>query len=476
MVTRARRNATDVMGAAVSHRGAQLRAARARPQVLLPLLTCALLAWTQASADVSVSTTVIHAGSLLSIPGSHPSSNQTIVVHGRKIIAIESGRRSPEQLRLAPGTRVVDLSSHFVLPGLIDCHVHLTLAPTPARMLKAVTETDAQRAITAAVHAQRTLAAGFTTVRDLGSSGRAIFAVRDRILDGSIPGPQVVAAGSAITPTGGHGDANGYTEEVGEVLISPGVCDGVDDCRHAVREAIKYGADVIKVTATGGVMSMIDLGLDQQLSDEELQVIVGTAHALGRKVAAHAHEKAGIDAALRAGVDSIEHGTFADAASAALFRTTHAYFVPTQLTIGTVQRIIEPSNGYAEVVQQKAQRILPRMQTVLHEMHRAGVRIAFGTDAGVLPHGQNAGEFQYLVKAGLTPMQALQAATVNAALLLGLQAHIGTVEVGKEADIIAVPGNPLDDVAVLMKPSFVMYDGIVYSAPTDAPTTADSVR
>jgi imidazolonepropionase-like amidohydrolase len=326
-----------------------------------------------------------------------------------------------------------------------------------------VTEDDADAALRGSVNARRTLEAGFTSVRDLGG-GPAVFALRDAIANGTIPGPRMLVAGFAISPTGGHGDrTNGYREDLfDEPGAFLGIADGPYEARKAVRAQVKRGADLIKLTATGGVLSNTNAGTEVQFKDDELAEIVSTAHMLGRRVAAHAHGTKGVNAALRAGVDSIDHGTFLDAESIELFKKTGAWYVPTVIAGKTVEEHAKQPGFYPPAVAEKARLVGPQIQDALRRAQAGGVRIAFGTDAGVFPHGENAREFGYMVEAGLTPMEALRAATVGAATLLGIEAEVGTLEVGKSADLIATRRNPLVDVTELMRVIFVMRRGNVY--------------
>jgi imidazolonepropionase-like amidohydrolase len=308
-----------------------------------------------------------------------------------------------------------------------------------------------------------TLKAGFTTVADLGGPGESMLALRSGVARGVVPGPRIIAAAGAISVHGGHGDANGMPRELALVLRSPGVCSGADDCARAVRERVRDGADIIKITATGGVLSQTAAGLGQQFTDEELKAIVQAAHSMGRKVTAHAHGVDGINSFLRAGGDSIEHGTYADAESAKLFKQNGAYLIPTLLAGDFVAREAGKPNSFLSAAQkQKALEAGPKMLDMLRRMHAAGVKVAFGTDTGVSAHGDNAQEFALMVKAGMTPLQTIQAATVNAADHFSLSAEIGSIAAGKSADIIAVGGDPLANVRELESVDFVMARGKVY--------------
>ena len=442
---------------------------RARPLLLLALLALAgttplLLAARGQDPAARPPRRQLHCGALLAVPGQAPLRERTLVVRGGKIEQVLEGWVQPGALNVpAEEAEVIDLRRAFVLPGLIDCHVHLTSEYSAKARLEAVELSDADRAVRGAGYARRTLLAGFTTVRDLGSSGDAAFALRDGIRQGFVPGPRILAAGESITPTGGHSDGTlGYREE----LFSPpgameGVGDGVPGCRQAVRAQVKRGADVIKVTATGGVLSTTAAGTGVQFHPDELEAIVSTARLLGRKVAAHAHGADGIKAALRAGVDSIEHGTYLDEEAIALFKERRAFLVPTIIAGKSVAEWAERPGFFPEPVVEKARAVGPIIQGAFGRAWKAGVRIAFGTDCGVSAHGQNARELGYMVEAGMPPMEALVAATVNAAELCGLP-DVGTLQPGKQADVIATAASPLDDVAALSTVVFVMREGEVY--------------
>ncbi len=424
------------------------------------------VAWAQNAEPPPERWTVLHCGALLAVPGEAPLRNTTVVVKHGRIDAVLSGLVEPATLPGVEGVEVdlIDLSDYFVLPGLIDAHTHMTAEYTADVRLRQLQQSDANVALQAVRYAQRTLEAGFTTVRSLGSSGDSAFALRDAIAQGIVPGPRMLVAGAAITPTGGHGDRTiGYREDL-FALPGPmqGIADGPDACRRAVRAQVKRGADLIKLTATGGVLSATAAGTEQQLFDDELEATVKTAHLLGRKVAAHAHGTRGINAALRAGVDSIEHGTFLDDDSIALFKQTGAYLVPTILAGETVAERAKLTGYFPPEVVEKALSVGPAIRLAFARAHAGGVRIAFGTDSGVSRHGENAREFGYMVAAGMSEMDAIVAATRSAAQLLGLAEEIGSVEPNKVADLIATSGNPLVDIGALERVVFVMREGVIY--------------
>ncbi len=406
---------------------------------------------------------VIHAGTLLDRPGRAPRRNATILVRGGRIEAVQDGFAE-----VPAGARLIDLKDRFVLPGLIDSHVHLDSDRAGVEgQLSGVTDNIALRAHEAAFNARKTLDAGFTTVRNLGSSDGITLGLRDAIARGWAIGPRIVDAGTSISATTGHMDPTlGYRDEFHAVLLQDGsTCDGADDCRRAVRRQIARGVDVIKIATTGGVNSRIGLGLGAQMFDDEVRAIVETAHLYGKKVAVHAHGADGINLALRAGADSIEHGTLIDDATLRLWRDSRAYYVPTLSTVnGYIERLRNNPNAYQGEVRQKIEWRIGITGQALRRAVPAGVRIAFGTDAGVSMHGRNADEFLLMVQHGMTPMSAIAAATVNAADLLGVTADAGTIEAGKVADIVAVRGDPLSDVGVLRNMSFVMARGRVHRA------------
>lgn len=417
----------------------------------------ALLATAQQPA--SPQETLIHAGRLLADPASgRVLTQQTILVRDGKIVSVSAGYANARS-----GQKVVDLKQSFVLPGLIDSHVHLASEQGPDSRLNGFLKTESDAAIDAAGFALKTLLAGFTTVADLGGPSESILALRSGVARGVVPGPRIISAAGAVSVHGGHGDANGMPADLVPHFRGSGVCSGADDCARATRERVRDGADIIKITATGGVLSQTAAGLGQQFTDAELAAIVQAAHAMGRKVTAHAHGADGINSFLKAGGDSIEHGTYANEESAALFKQTGAYLVPTLLAGDFVAReAAKPDTFLSPAQQQKALEAGPKMLDMARRMHAAGVKIAFGTDTGVSAHGDNAQEFALLVKAGMTPLQAIQAATVNAADHFGLSAEIGSIAPGKTADIIAVDGDPLGNVRELESVDFVMAKGKVY--------------
>jgi imidazolonepropionase-like amidohydrolase len=438
-----------------------MRLATAAVALATAIALCAT-AWPARSQQTPERWYVLHCGALLAVPGQAPLVKVSVIVKGERIQEVRNGFVEAKTIERPRDVKIetLDLREAFVLPGLIDAHVHITLEERPLNPRNDRTG-DADVAIRSLVVAENLLRAGFTTLRDLGSSGRAIFALRDAIRERVVVGPRLVVAGEPITPTGGHSDPR--LSMSGELMSAPGPAEGIADgpyeVRKAVRIQIERGADVIKVTATGGVLSASNAGTDQQLLDDELKEAVQVAHMLGRRVAAHAHGAAGIKAALRAGVDSIEHGTFLDDDAIGLFKQTGAFLVPAVMAGETVAERAKIAGYYPPAVQQKALEVGPRVKKALSSAHAAGVKIAFGTDSGVPDHGSNAREFVYMVQAGLSEMEAIRSATVGGAELLGLSREIGSVEPGKLADLVATQRNPLVDITELQRVVFVMKSG-----------------
>ena len=417
---------------------------------LFVFIALSLLAGT-AAADV----TLIHAGKLLAVPGKDPATNMTIIVEDDRITGIQSGFVEAE------GATVIDLRDKFVLPGLMDMHVHLQGQLGPKNDRDALKMSDQLMQMRSIHYAMNTLKAGFTTVRDVGSSSQEMYAMRDAINNGWIDGPRIIAAGG-VGITGGHADISGVSPDLMEMLTSPNVCDGPYDCRRATRNVIKYGADLIKITSTGGVMTERATGTGQQMEMDELREVVRAAERMGRKVASHAHEEDGIIAALEAGVASIEHGTYTGPRAIKLFRETGAYLVPTLLAGKTVATMAVESDFMPQTVKDKAIRVGNDMAGNFEKAHKAGVNVAYGTDSGISPHGTNAQEAVLMVEAGMSEIDVIIAATINAADLIDMSESIGTIETGKFADLIAVDSSPLDDIEALLDVNFVMKGGKVY--------------
>jgi imidazolonepropionase-like amidohydrolase len=411
-----------------------------------------------ALAPAAERVTVIHAGTLLAVPGQAPRRQASIVIRGNRIAEVRNGFVD------VPGARIVDLRDSFVLPGLIDMHVHLEgLDDRLQARLQAPFRDYEDEAYTALLNARRTLLAGFTTVRDLGADPRTIMSLRDAINAGQFAGPAIIPAGSMISVSGSHGDVNGLNRDLSGVYEpqTVNVCNGPDDCRRAVREQISLGAEVIKFAATGGVLSNVPGGLNQQMMSDEMRAVVETARTFGRRVAAHAHGVEGVNAALEAGVNSIEHGTFSNDRTFELYRRTGAYYVPTLLAPAAA--LADGERGALTPAQlEKAREAAGNAERSFARALRERVNIAFGTDTGVSRHGDNAQEFALMVRNGMTPAAAIRSATVSAATLLGREDRIGTIEPGKEADIIAVAGDPTENVGFLENVGFVMRQGRVH--------------
>ncbi|MFN3859521.1 MAG: amidohydrolase family protein [Caulobacter sp.] len=421
-----------------------------------------VLAGSAIAQPTAEAVTLIHAGTLLDRPGQAPRKQATLVVRGGKVEAVFDGYIDSARY---PGAKVIDLKDRFVMPGLIDSHVHLTSDRAGvAGLVAGVTESTAARAYEAEMNARKTLNAGFTTVRNLGDREGVTLALRDAIAKGWADGPRIVDAGQSISTTSGHMDGRlGLADDLHEAIGAENLCDGPESCRQAVRRQVGRGVDVIKIATTGGVNSRIGAGLGAQMFDDEAKALIETAHLYGKKVAVHAHGADGIKLALTYGADSIEHGTIMDEETIRLFLKTGAYYVPTLSTVnGYLERIAADPNAYTPEVRTKIDWRISITGESLRKCVPRGVKIAFGTDAGVSKHGRNADEFELLVKYGLTPMGAIVAATVNAADLLGLSKEVGTLEPGKWADVIAVSGDPLTDVTVLKSVGFVMKGGKVY--------------
>ena len=399
-------------------------------------------------------TIAIRAGSVITDAASQPGGPATIIITDGKIVAITPGHGPAE------ADREIDLASKTVLPGLIDLHTHLSGDPS-GDFWRAAVDPAEWYTLVAAKNARITALGGFTTVRDLGSRSNAVMqSLRRATAEGLVPGPRIITSGRTIAIVGGHGDTNGFNKPVSEALASGFTCTGPVECAEKVRNASKFGVDLIKITATGGVLSQQGRGLEAHFTDEEMRAIVDTAKSLGLKVAAHAHGARGIEAAARAGVHTIEHGTYLDEQAAKVMRANGTTLVPTLMALKGVSEGL--GNGsYTPVVEAKIRAVEPYMTTLVSRARQYGVKIAFGTDAGVYPHSRNAEEFALMVAQGMSTREAIASATTVAAQILGLEDEIGRLAPGYSADIIAVDGNPLDDVRVLEKVDFVMVRGRV---------------
>jgi imidazolonepropionase-like amidohydrolase len=402
--------------------------------------------------------TYIWCGSLIDGVSNEPKKNMTIVVEKNKIFAIQNGFTTP-----GSGDKTIDLKNKTVTPGWIDMHVHLEWETNPDRYLQNFTQNPADYAFMSVKFSEVTLMTGFTTVRDLGGTGVNI-SLRNAINKGLVKGPRVYTAGKSIATTGGHADpTNGYRKDLmGNPGPAEGVVNGADDCRKAVRQRYKDGSDLIKITATGGVLSVAKSSSNPQFMEDELKAIVETAHDYGYKVAVHAHGAEGMKRAIKAGVNSIEHGTNMDDEAIALFKQYGTWYVPTLTAGAAVADSAKKPGYYPDIVTPKALEIGPKIKATLAKAYKSGVKIAFGTDAGVYKHGMNWLEFGYMIEAGMPAMETIKAATSYAADLLGEKDKLGSIEVGKLADIVAVDGDPLTDAKVFGKVIFVMKDGVVY--------------
>jgi imidazolonepropionase-like amidohydrolase len=410
------------------------------------------------STSVLAQKTILHCGSLVDGIGNAPRSQVSVLVEKNKIVAIESG-----YIEAQAGDKVVDLKTKTVMPGLIDMHVHIENETRRDQIAYRVGSTTADVAYDAQRYANITLMAGFTTVRDMGGSGVNI-ALRNAINQGKVVGCRIFTAGKTIATTGGHGDpTNGIKGNLTlPDEVSNGVINSEDEARQAVRQRYKDGSDWIKITATGGVLSIAKNGRAPQFTDAELRGIVSTANDYGFKVAAHAHGAEGMKRALRAGVTTIEHGTFMDDEAIALFKEKGAYLVPTIIAGKSTADSAKIMGYYHPLVQAKALETGSYIQATFAKAYKAGVKIVFGTDAGVFAHGKNAKEFEYMTEAGMPMMDCLKAATIVAADLLGMKEQLGSIEKGKIADIVAVEGDPIKDPKLMMNMGFVMKEGVIY--------------
>ena len=404
--------------------------------------------------------TVLHCGKLIDVKTNTILNNMSIVIEGKKIKSVQKGYVSVEK-----GDKLIDLKNKTVMPGLIDMHVHLESETNPNAYLDRFTKNPGDVAYQALVHAKSNLMAGFTTVRDLGGT-HVVISLRNAINKGLVDGPRIYTAGVTIGSTGGHADdSNGLNETFKKDLgAEDGVVNGVRDAQKAVRQRYKEGSDLIKITATGGVLSYAKDGMGAQFTEEEVRAIVQTAKDYGFKVAAHAHGAEGMKRAILGGVHSIEHGTFMTDEVMDLMKKYGTYYVPTVIAGRSVADSALIKNYYPEMVRIKALEVGPKIQSTFGRAYKAGVKIAFGTDAGVFGHGKNAREFELMHEAGMPALETIQAATLHAADLLGQSSQIGTIEEGKMADIVAVEGNPSEDIRSMSKVKFVMKEGKIYKS------------
>lgn len=416
------------------------------------LCLCASLLGLLASAQ----RTYLQCGQLVDVKNLQVLKEMTIITEGNRIVDVQKGYTA------AAGAATIDLRNKTVMPGLIDMHVHLESETNPNRYMETFTFNPADYAFQSVVFANTTLMSGFTTVRDLGGSGVNI-SLRNAINKGLIKGPRIYTAGKSIASTGGHADpTNGYKREsMGNPGPDQGVANGVDECIKAVRQRYKEGSDVIKITASGGVLSVAKSGENPQFSEAEMRAIVETAKDYGFKVAAHCHGVEAMRRAIRAGVSSIEHGTYMDAETMELMKQHGTYLVPTIIAGKSVADSARKPGYFPDIVTPKALAIGPKLQSMFAEAYKRGVKIAFGTDAGVYAHGKNWMEFVYMTEAGMPALEAIRAATLRAADLLG-EERLGSIEKDKLADIIAVDGDPVKDVQSMGRVKFVMKNGVVY--------------
>lgn len=425
-----------------------------RKQLLLWLLVVVCM-----PAALLAQKTIIYCGRLIDPASLQVRTEMSIIITGNIISDVQKG-----YISAAAGDKVIDLKNRTVMPGLIDAHVHLESETSPNAQLKRFTQNDADIAFQSTVYAKTTLMAGFTTVRDVGGSGVNI-SLRNAIRQGIVVGPRMYTAGKILSSTGGHADpTHGWRkglEATDETALT--VVDGKDACIKAVRQMYKEGADLIKITASGGVLSLEKDGTGPQFSEEEIRAIVETAKDYGMRVAAHAHGAEAMKRAIRAGVTSIEHGTLMDDEVISLLKQHGVWYVPTIIAGKSVSDSARLHPGYfPAVIAGKALSIGPMIQNTFAKAYKAGVKIAFGTDAGVYAHGKNWIEFVYMTEAGMPPLEAIRCATLNAAELIGVSDKVGSIEKGKLADIVAVDGDPTQDIHVMGNMKFVMKDGVVY--------------
>jgi len=418
--------------------------------LLIPTLLWACLAYCQK--------TIVYCGKLIDPKSGQMLTEMSVIVTGTTVTAVQKG-----YVAAAAGDKTIDLKNRTVMPGLIDSHVHLEHETSPNAQLRGFTEGTAETAFGSTVYARTTLMAGFTTVRDVGGSGVNI-ALRNAIRKGIVVGPHVLTAGKIISSTGGHGDpTHGFRDGLyAEPSFTETVADGKEACIKAVRQMYKEGADLIKITASGGVLSLEKDGSGAQFNDEELKAIISTAKDYGMPVAAHAHGAEAMKRAIRAGVTSIEHGTYMDDEAIGLFKQYGVWYVPTIIAGKSTADSAKKPGYYPPVIAGKAMAIGPVIQGTFAKAYKAGVKIAFGTDAGVYKHGKNWMEFIYMTEAGMPALEAIKCATVNASELLGISDKAGTLEPGKWADIVAVEGDPTKDIQAMGQVRFVMKEGVVY--------------
>lgn len=428
-----------------------------RAWLMSGIVASGLLGMSAASAE----TTALHCGNLIDVEALATLSAQSVIVTDGKVEAVESGYAARD------GAATVDLKSSTCMPGLMDMHVHILSEYSSKRQIERLTLHSTDQVITGVVYAEKTLNAGFTTIRELGSGRDSVIALRRAINKGIVPGPRIFAATKSIATTGGHADPTNSLRH--DLMGDPGPIDGVingpDEARKAVRQRYKDGADLIKITATGGVLSVAKSGQNAQFTTEELEAIIDTANDYGLHVAAHAHGSEGMMRAVKAGIHSIEHGTYMTPKIMKEMKKRGTWYVPTIIAGKWVADKSEIDGFFPDLVRPKAAAIGPLIQGTFAKAYASGVKIAFGTDTGVSAHGDNAKEFGYMVEAGMPPLEAIQSATLKGAELLGMEDRLGTIAPGKIADIIAVPGDPVAYIGLMMKVNFVMKDGAVIKQP-----------
>ncbi len=424
------------------------------------LCAAVLLSLALPVAAIAAETAVLHCDQVFDAKRGKLTGEMTLVIEDGRIKAMSAGHSDPA----GGAARTINLKGMTCLPGLIDSHVHLTGETSPTGYTDQFRWNVADYAIRSTVYARRTLEAGFTTVRNLGDGDNASISLRNAINQGVVPGPRIYTAGSAIGSTGGHADGtDGYRADLqGDPGPKLGIINGPDDAWKAVRQHYKDGADLIKIMPSGGVLDESSSVDNAQMTMQELEAVIAAAHDYGFTVAAHAHGAEAIRRAVTAGVDSIEHGTYMSDADMKLMKQRGTWYVPTIIAGRYVAEKAAVPGYYPEQIAAKARQVGPVIQKTAGRAFKAGVKMAFGTDAGVYPHGQNAKEFEYMVEAGIPNAYALQAATVNAAALLKQSDNMGSLEAGKFADVIAVKGNPLDDISLMKQVDFVMKAGVVY--------------
>ena len=433
-------------------------------QKIIACSVVAVFSFTLFVSSSVVAQTVIHAGKLINGRDGKVHEKMTLVIEDKKITSVQEGYIDVEPADGAEKPNVIDLREHTVMPGLMDMHTHLMNQHHKKVYSDQFFMNEADFALRSTVYAKRTLMAGFTSVRDLGDNGTNSVSLRKAISEGWIVGPRIFTAGKSLATTGGHADpTNGakdkFKRDAGPVQ---GVINGVEDARKAVRQRYKDGADLIKLTATGGVLSLATNGQNPQFTKEELDAIVEIAKDYGMTIAVHAHGTEGMKRAVVAGVDSIEHGTFMTPEVMELMKERGTYLVPTLMAGDWVTKKSQEDDYFPAVVRTKAASIGPIIMRTFADAHAAGVKVAFGTDSGVSAHGDNAREFELMVAGGMKPMVAIQSATLEAAKLLKIDDRLGTLEPKMSADVVAVRGNPIENISLMKKISFVMKDGVVY--------------